>query len=186
MMRASTLALLALACAGCAGAPEKPLREYLDEQTAATITVVAEPWIFSRERTNERLDERDYLNVYAINVNRMGDHRQYLAVLQSAPLRDAAGQDTPPPSLQWRASGEDLTFVPASENARALGVAQPVAESYTYESRWWYYPVDRRTLARIAGSRDVRASLVAGEVRAGYVLWRDGSAEAAALSSAIP
>jgi hypothetical protein len=173
-------------CAGCAAAPDEPLREYLDEQTAATITVVAEPWIFSRERPSERLDDRDYLNVYAIDVNRMGDHRQYLAVLQSSPLRDGAGRDAPPPTLQWRASGEDLTFAPSAEDARALGVAQPVAQSYTYESRWWYYPVDRPTLARIASSRDAQAALIAGEVHAPYVLWRDGSAEAAALSSAIP
>jgi hypothetical protein len=185
-MRVTTLALVILACAGCVSAPEQPLREYLDEQTTATITVVAEPWIFSHERSNERLDQRDYLNVYAIDVNRMGDHRQYLAVLQSSPLRDKEGRDTPPPTLQLRASGEELTFRPAADDSRQLGVAQPVAQSYTYESRWWYYPVDRRTLDRLASSRDVQASLVAGEVRAVYVLWRDGSAEAAALSSAIP
>ena len=65
-MRASALAFLAIACVGCSAAPEKPLREYLDEQTTATITVAAQPWIFSRERTNSRLDQRDYLNVYAI------------------------------------------------------------------------------------------------------------------------
>jgi hypothetical protein len=88
--------------------------------------------------------------------------------------------------LQLRASGEELTFRPVADDPRQLGVAQPVAQSYTYESRWWYYPVDRRTLERLASSRDVQASLVAGEVRAVYVLWRDGSAEAAALSSAIP
>ena len=185
-MRASTLALLVLTCAGCAGAPEQPLREYLDEETTATIMVVVEPWIFSRERTNERLDQRDYLNMYAIDVNRMGDHRQYLAVLQSSPLRDISGRTAPPPTLQLRATGEALTLKPADDDPRQLGLAQQVAQSYTYESRWWYYPVDRRTLARIASWRDLQASLVAGDVRAAYVLWRDGSAEAAALSSAIP
>jgi hypothetical protein len=185
-MRVTPLALLALACAGCASAPEQPLREYLDEQTAATIKVVAEPWIFSRERTNERSDERDYLNVYAIDVNRMGDHQQYLAVLQSSPLRDAAGRDTPPPTLQLKAGGEQLSFEPSREDPRELGVAQPVAQSFTYEARWWYYSVDRPTLARIAQAQDVEVALAAGDARAAYVLWRDGSAEAAALSSAIP
>jgi hypothetical protein len=185
-MRTSTFALLALTCVGCAGAPEQPLREYLDEQTSATITVVAEPWIFSRERTNERLDERDYLNVYAIDVNRMGDHRQYLAVLQSSPLRDVSGRAAAPPALQLRATGEALTFEPAKDDPRELGISQAIAQSYTYESRWWYYPVDQRTLARIASWRDLQAALVAGDVQAAYILWRDGSAEAAALASAIP
>jgi hypothetical protein len=184
-MRVTPLAVLVLTCAGCASAPEQRVREYLDEQTAATITVVAEPWIFSRQRTHERVDERDYLNVYAIDVNRMGDHRQYLAVLQSAPLRDAEGRDAPPPTLQLRADGAALSFEPA-EDARKLGVAQPVAQSYTYESRWWYYPVNRETLARIANAQDVQASLAAGAASAAYVPWRDGSAEAAALSAAIP
>jgi hypothetical protein len=185
-MRAVDAALLSLMCVACASTPDVKPREYLDEQTAATITVVAEPWIFSRERTNATLDERDYLNIHAIDVNRMGDHRQYFAVLQSLPLVDAAGRETPPPQLQLRAGEEIVTLESARDDSRALGLAQPVAQSYTAASKWWYFPVDKHTLARISRAQDVQASLVAGEVRAPYVLWRDGRAEAAALAAALP
>ena len=80
---------------GCASHVSTP-RAYLDEETAATITIVAEPWIFTGEQVGASLNDRDYLNMFAIDVNRMGDHRQYLAVLQSMPptALASAGADT--------------------------------------------------------------------------------------------
>lgn len=175
-----------LICAACASAPDFDPRQYLDEQTAATITVVAEPWIYSRERTNATSDERDFLNIYAIDVNRMGDHRQYLAVLQSTPLRDAEGRELHWPTLELQIGDEIVSLQASREAAKKLGVASPVAESYTPSSKWWYFPLARQTLARIASVQELQASLLSGAVRARYALWRDGRAEAAALTSALP
>jgi hypothetical protein len=185
-MRFATITWLSLMCVACASAPDGKPREYLDEQTAATISVVAQPWIFSKERTNATLDQRDFLNVYAIDVNRMGEHRQYFAVLQSAPVMDAEGRESPAPTLELRTGGEHVALPATQENPRSLGLAQPVAESYTALSRWWYFPVDKHTLARITKWQNVEAALAAGDVRSTYVLWRDGRAEAAALSAVIP
>src|SRR5262245_32988080 len=82
-MRIAGAIVLALVMAGCATTRPAGPREYLDEQTAATITVVSDPWIFTRERFGAKVDEQDFLNLYGIDVNRQGDHRQYIAVLQS-------------------------------------------------------------------------------------------------------
>lgn len=185
-MRSIYAPLVFLLCAACASAPDVEPREYLDEQTAATIKVVAEPWIFSRERTNVRADQRDFLNVYAVDVNCMGDHRQYLAVLQSQPLLDEHGRELPPPTLQLQTGGEVVELEPAREDPKQFGVAKPIAESYSLASKWWWYPLDKPTLARIAGAQNLQVALAAGETRAPYVLWRDGRAEAAAMTAVIP
>jgi hypothetical protein len=185
-MRSINTVLLSLICVACVSEPTVKPREYLDEQTAATITVVAEPWIFSRERTNATVDQRDYLNIYAIDVNRMGDHKQYFAVLQSLPLTDDEGRELPPPALQLRLGEEVISLEPVRADPKALGLAQPVAPSYTVPSKWWYFPVSKDTLARITKTRDMQAALVVGETPTRYVLWRDGSAEAAALTAIVP
>ena len=184
-MRITGLLSLVLICLGCADAPSVAPRAYLDERTAATITVVAEPWIFAREDANATIDQRDVLNLYAINVNRMGDHRQYFAALQSLPPRDAEGRELSP-TLELRVGGEVVSFSPSAENPHELGVAQPVAKAYTLGSRWWFFPVRKDVLAGIATSADVQAALVFDGVRKPYVLWRDGRAEAEAFMSALP
>lgn len=185
-MRSTYTTVLSLLCAACASAPDLEPREYLDEQTSATIKVVAEPWIFSRERTNASVDQRDFLNVYAVDVNRMGDHRQYLAVLQSQPLIDARGQELPPPTLELQIGGEVIELAPALEDPKQFGVAQPIADAYSLTSKWWWFPTDKATLARIANTQNLQAALAAGETRTPYVLWRDGRAEAAAMTAVIP
>lgn len=185
-MRFMVIACLSLIGVGCASTPDHTPREYLDERTAATITVVADPWIFSRERTNDTRDARDFLNVYALDVNRMGDHQQYFAVEQSLPLVDDMGVELPPPTLQLRTPSGVVSLEPSTVEPRELGIAQPVAESYTPAATWWYFPVDKPTLKTLARSQEVQATLVAGDVQAPYVLWRDGRTEVEALTTALP
>jgi hypothetical protein len=185
-MRMRLVGLLALCGVACANTPDVAPRSYLDEQTAATITVVADPWIFARAPAGATLDQRDFLNLYAIDVNRMGDHRQYFAVLQSLTQTNPGGRELPAPTLELRTGADVVSFSPAAESPRDLGVAQPVAQTYTLTSRWWYFRVDKNVLAKVAASAEVQAALVFDGVRASYVLWRDGSAAAAAFTSALP
>jgi hypothetical protein len=173
--------LLALALVGCAGTPTGTPREYLDEQTAATITVVQEPWIFTRAQTSANTP-RDYLHLYAIDVNRMGDHRQYFAALQSAPVAGA-----PAPVLELKSGGQIVKLEAAKAQPRELGIAQPIAESYTLTAAWWYFPVDKQTLTTLAAAGDLEASLT--NIEKGpiaYVLWRDGRDELSELTAVLP
>jgi len=157
-------------------------REYLDEKTAATITVVADPWVLASERSAQT-EERDFLNLYAIDVNRMGEHRQYLAVLQWWPEAEG-GKVTP--TLQLHATDRTITLNAAPEDARALGIAQPVAQTTAIGSKWWYFPVTREVLADVAKSPDLRATLVVGSAQTSFAKWRDGSAELIELTDALP
>jgi hypothetical protein len=176
---------VALLLVACATPHSVAPREYLDEKTAATITVVADPWVLASERTAQN-EERDFLNLYAIDVNRMGEHRQYLAVLQWWPTPEAeSGKVTP--ALQLHAADRTITLNPTTEDARSLGIAQPVAQTMTaLDSKWWYFPVNKEALADIAKSPDLRATLVVGSARTSFTKWRDGRAELIELTDALP
>jgi hypothetical protein len=173
--------LLLVACATPHGTAP---REYLDEKTAATITVVADPWVLASERSAAN-DERDFLNLYAIDVNRMGEHRQYLAVLQWWPTSEVASGKVAP-TLQLIATDRTITLNPAPEDASALGIARPVAQTTAPGSKWWYFPVNKELLADVAKSPNLRATLVVGSDHTSFTQWRDGSAELIELTDALP
>lgn len=177
---APLIALLMLSA--CASQGVTP-REYLDEETAATITVVSDPWIFTGERMGALLNDRDYLNMFAIDVNRMGDHRQYLAVLQSIPP-PALAEGVP--SLELRGSGQTVLLQHAAGTARQLGIAKPLAPSYSGTAKWWYFPVDKQLLGTVMRANDLQAALITTERRLAYVMWRDGSAEISELTAVLP
>ena len=69
--RVST-ALAALLWLGTSSAlaGEKQPQEYLDEDTAATVTVVGEPLVFAYARTALAANQRDYVTLAAAAVNR--------------------------------------------------------------------------------------------------------------------
>lgn len=180
-MRTLISAVGLLSLLGCTTTPTLTPREYLDEQTAATITAVAEPWILVRDGSSG--SERDFLNLYAIDVNRQGDHRQYLAVLQWFPSQKPLSSR---PALELHGAGAPIVLQAIDADARSLGLAQPLAPAQMPDSRWWYFPVDKGVLTSVAQTRNLRATFVAGETRTPYAIWRDGSAELSELTAVLP
>src|SRR5688572_13951349 len=139
MRKVAAVALLVV-LAGCAANKSITTREYLVEQTAATITVVADPWIFSRKNAPPQLD---FFNLYAIDVNRMGDHKKYFVVVHYWPEGEMA---TSAPTLVLSGGGQELKLLPTTEDARKLGIAQPLDKAAPSSARKWLYPVDKATL----------------------------------------
>jgi len=66
------VAMLAALGACVAVAGDKQPREYLDEETAATVTVVAEPLVFALPRPELAANVRDYVTLAAAAVDRNG------------------------------------------------------------------------------------------------------------------
>lgn len=172
--------VLALLAASCSTTKPVTPREYLDEQTAATITVVADPWIFTRRNAPPQLD---FFNLYAIDVNRMGDHKKYFAVVHYWPGEDLTANGTP--TLLLTAGANELAIEPARESPRALGIAQPLDASAPASAKTWLYPVDAASLRAIAQTRQLSAALRAAKIHAAYEVWRDGSTELSEFASAF-
>jgi hypothetical protein len=171
-MRALAIACLAaMVLGGCASSAVVTPRKYLDEQTGATITAVAEPWVFNRERSAPQLD---FINMYAIDINRMGEHRQYLVVVQYWPAPEWKAAQ---PLLEIQAADDRVRLQPIDTTARELGIGQPLDPSAPRAAKYWFYPVERAQLERIARTQHTSVALLKDEVRASYIVWRDGSAE---------
>jgi hypothetical protein len=164
-------------------------RQYLDETTAATLTVAAEPWIFTPEvgasgaiASDRRA--RDFLTLYAVDVNRQGQHRQYLAALHAVPPLEWSAEAVPTLTLKF--SGEEMTLPRPVSDGRSLGIAQPIAPAYTLASKWWFYTVDKTALKRLAASRELTATFAAENKSLGYSLWRDAGAQVTELTAVLP
>ncbi|MET0657188.1 MAG: hypothetical protein ABW110_03395 [Steroidobacteraceae bacterium] len=180
-MRVLAIAGLLTTLLGCTATPTSTPREYLDEQTAATIKVVADPLVFAQGPGS---GGRDFLNVYALDVNRMGHHQQYLAVLQWWP-EQAAASDTPA-VLQLETSAQTHSFSAVRQSARELGIAQQIDPTAPREGAWFYFPVTKGVLAQVSQAASMRATLVRGERRVAYDLWQDNRAELTELAEAVP
>ncbi len=165
------VALVLCAMVGCAAQSVTP-REYLDEQTAATITVVADPWIFTRKHTQPQLD---FFNLYAIDVNRMGDHKKYFAVVHYWPSAELTAEGAPKLVLNF--GTEELELQAIAQTPREAGIAQPLDQSAPSSSKTWLYPVEPANLQAIARTRQLSATLVSYDLQAAYAVWRDGSNE---------
>lgn len=171
-MRSIAAVALFLIVAGCASTKSVAPREYLDEATAATITVVADPWIFTRKNAPPQLD---FFHLYAIDVNRQGDHKKYFAVVHYWPGEDLGG--AAPPTLLLNGGSQELKLQAASEDARKLGIAKPLDRSAPSSAKTWLYPVDKASLQAIAQTRQLAAALHTEKTMADYAVWRDGSSE---------
>lgn len=175
-----------LICAGivmlsaCATTPNVAPRQYLDEQTAATITAVPEPWIFHREGTTPQLD---FIHLYAVDVNRMGEHRQYLVVVKHWPAPDFASK--PIPALEISAKSQEVRLHAVEASARELGVGQSLDKSAPKGAQSWFYPIDRSVLGVLTRSPDVKLGLAHSNGHASYIVWRDGHVAFQELSKTL-
>lgn len=185
-MRSVLPLLLAVCLCACGTERATAPREYLDERTAATITVVKHPWIFTRGSVRQGTSQhREFLHLYAIDVNRMGQHEQYIAALQSHGTDDTVGASIPP-TLELESGDWLVSFRASTVEPKALGIAQPVAEAYALDAKWWYFPVDKQVLATIVNSANLEAALVWPSERAVYTLWRDGREALFELTAVLP
>jgi hypothetical protein len=132
---------------------------YLDSLTAATITVSAEPWVFARERPDIAVNVRDYLSLYALEVNRSGERRTYLLVRVWSTVNPADGPPEDPVILDIAADDRVLSVQPVSAEPRTFGVGEPIADPRSERERTWYYPVDPEVLTYISAAQRVSATL---------------------------
>ena len=174
MHAAVRISLLLVFLSGCATVVP---REYLDTETAATITVVASPWEFVTDDPNAAFRKRGFLNLYAIDVNRAGTHRRYFAVMQSSREDALPDGKSSAPVLELQSGDRKMVFQSTAQTLRQLGIAQPLEVPFTSESRWWYFPVTKDDIAAVSQTRDPRIALVVNDARFDYVEFRDGSKE---------
>ena len=165
-----TCAVLVLS--GCATERATTPREYLDDSTASTITIVANPWILTRTGAPPQLD---LLHIYAVDVNQTGRHGRYLAMLQYWPAATSTHGESV--ALVLNLGNTKKRLEPITDDPGQLGIGQPLDEAAPTTAKTWFYPLDSATLSALAGTSALSAELVAKESTASYVSWKDGHVE---------
>jgi hypothetical protein len=180
-MRISLCAFVLMVLSACATQPNVAPTQYLDEDTAATITKVAEPWVFNREGAPAQLD---FVHLYALDVNRMGHHQLYLVVLKHWAAPDLPGDRAP--ILEVGTPNASVLRIEAlADSARELGIGQPLDTTAPKGAKSWCYPINAAQLSSISRSGDARLALIEGETRASYVVWSDAHAAFGELAIAM-
>lgn len=168
--------LLALLLAGCATQPT--VKSWMDPKSSVTITAQTEPLVLVRAGPAPTVNERDYAQLTAIEVNRMGERKLYLVAIlwSSGDLRPDRRDSSQHAFDQIDVNVGDRTvaLTPHSGEVSELGINQalplPIPGSDPI-----YFPISREDLRAI--SRSSRIELTASgvpEAPRRYEEWQDG------------
>jgi hypothetical protein len=110
--------------AGCASEQPAGPREYLDERTAATITVAGESMVFACDRPELGVNARDYVTLTAVDVNTSGRHATHLVGYAWSTLDKRAVEEG---DSRYEIIADDRTLPLRSmpDGFRSIGVNEP-------------------------------------------------------------
>ena len=140
--------------AGCVTQPS--VQSWLDPVSMATITAQSDPLVLARQEKRRTANGRDYAQLTAIEVNRMGDRKLYLvAVLWSnAQLTGKQWQnfENAFQEIEVRLEDRSMTLTRLPEDVSKLGIGQTPLPLPIPGSRQIYYSIDRPELRAIVAS----------------------------------
>jgi hypothetical protein len=175
------LLMLAVSAVAAAGA-NTPL-EYVDDQTGVTVTVVARPLVFARDRTASNgapaqswsTSQRDYVTLAAASVDRTGKITYLLigyfwSVGVSQPWENARLAREP---LVLQLQDRRIELAPQGGSARDAGISAPVHPPPVGPATASLYAVDLSTINLIAESTHPILYCGGGSAPLKYELFED-------------
>lgn len=167
--------LLTLLLAGCAAQPT--VKSWMDPKSSVTITAQTEPLVMIRAEPAPGTNERDFAQLTALEVNRMGERKLYLvAILWGSTEPGAQSGQVPNAFKQIEVNLGDRTvaLTPHAGDASELGISQALPLPIPGSSEV-YFPISRDDLRAISHSS--RIELTATGIPAAprlYQEWQDG------------
>jgi hypothetical protein len=162
-------------CGACAGIPnaDRP-QSYLDQATAATVTIVGRPLVFARERPNFAVHMRDYITLAAASVDRAGKIQLVLIGYFWTTFDPHARDDVRhPDELTLVADDRRITLTKLNHTAHEAGIEERVNAPAVGSGPPILYSVDLATLRFIAASRSLSAHTRTGDTEMDYSVWDD-------------
>ena len=176
------LAVSILAVASEANAP----REYLDDETGATVTFVGRPLVFARQHAAQGwsttpqqndmpLAPRDYVTLVAAAVNRIGKYTYVLiGYFWRVGSRESSEKAcTGREHLVLQLADRRIELAPSPVSARDAGISQPIHRPSLADAKPAVYPIDLATLRLIAESAHPVLYCVAETAPLKYELFED-------------
>lgn len=170
-----TLTLLLWHSPLAAPAADLQPREYLDPETAATVTVVGEPLVFANARTEAAANARDYVTLAAAAVNRNGKVSYVLvAYFWSTVDPRVRGDVVPnPQSLVVQADDRRIELSLRGHSAYDAGIGVPVHPPPGPRVTPNVYGTDLGALRSIAEARQLSLITDTSILSIAYGLWDD-------------
>jgi hypothetical protein len=168
-------ALLAALAAACALAGPEPPREYLDEETGATVTVVDQPLVFAYPRRHLAANARDYATLATAAVNR-GGRIEYVLLVYFWSTVDPRLRDDPLPAaepLVIQADDRRMALSLRGHSARDAGIGFAVHAPPGGTAAPNVYGTDLAAVRFIAAARHLALLADSNGVTLDYELWND-------------
>ena len=159
--------------ADCA-ADREPL-EYLDPDTAATITVVAQPLVFANPRTELAANARDYVTLAAAAVNRSGKVT-YVGIAYFWSTVDPRMRTDPLPApepLVLQADDRRIELRLQGQSAHDSGIGTAVHAPSGAAGPPSVYGIDLATLRFVAEAHQLTLLARSNGTLLSYPLWDD-------------
>jgi len=169
---AATLSV-ALLAQGCATQETQGTREYLDEHTAATITVASKNLVFARGRPEYAVNARDYLTLVPVDVNRAGKHALYFYCYAWSTV-DKRGTVESPGQFELVADGRQISLAPAATRPHDLGFGELPITAPARAYLTIVVPTTRETLQFLTRSQQVFALRTRDGLNERFDVWEDG------------
>jgi len=96
----------------------------LDRKTGATLQLATRPWVLALDQPHLAAHARDYIALYAVEINTAGKRSYHLAAFlwSTVPGRGQYAGDKP--VLQLRAGDRELKLDPLGRTPRDMGISQ--------------------------------------------------------------
>lgn len=166
----TAISIAAFAILSACAAAQPPVVEYLDELTGVTITHSRTPFIMSTDTYSDVA--RDYMQIGAIEVNRMGTHQYYLW-LGISEVKYTKSAYRPPRGF------ESIVFIVGEEKFQldiggwtqeAIGASEPVYEKLFQNTVDAYYEVTLEQIDLLTDADRIRFRTI-GPAPKEYAPW---------------
>jgi hypothetical protein len=165
-----------LACPPGLRAADDAVHQYVDEITAASITVAVEPLIFARERSDLAANARDYVTLTAIEVNVMGKRSYFWSayIWSTIDRRDREPIVAPGDELVLVADGRPITLRGDAKTLREHGLGQPPTRAPLRTAVAALYAADLESLGYAGHATQLHVELIHAGSNEAFALWKDG------------
>ena len=166
--------LMAVTLSACATDTSNP-HEYLDEKTAATVSMAARPIVLARERPELAAHAREYLTLAAAAVNHTGaiDHYLFVYLWSTVDRRLAPGNVNLANDLIIRADDRQIRPPLVGHTPREAGITTAVGAPPGHLWSLHIYRSDLATLRFLSEARQITVTTASPAGQVMYELWDD-------------
>jgi hypothetical protein len=170
------LILVLTALSSCATRPRSAPKEIFDEQSGGTLSVVASPMVFARNRSDVAAHARDYATFVAIEVDHSGNYVDYLILYRWSTVdrRMSPPPDADAGAARLVADGRPIDLVPLERVPVSLEPPRTFHVPNHGDVVARAYRVEPAVLNFIATSREITLRMPQEPLNMPFLLWDDG------------